>query len=1084
MSNNTVTLTFKVTEDGSLKQVGQQAKKAAKGLDETGKSAQTADRNLKGAAQTSANGTKNFSKMAQGMGGLVGAYATFAASVFALSAAFNFFKNASDVSVLEQSQVQFAQNSGIAMDSLTNKLRAASKGMLDFKSAAAASAMGLAKGFSSAQMDAMAEGALKVSNVLGRNFTDSFDRLTRGVSKAEPELLDELGITLKLENAKRKYADSLGISADALSSADASQAVYLETMEQLNKVVGEQEGMANPFTQLGATFSDLAKTVAEFLLPPFEALARFMNDNAAVAALFFGAIGLGIAKNMPFVGEMGTAITGFFAGQDEKADKASAAFKRYKEELKQLETATAEIQAQGATELQSGAGKAVKAGATSPVLARAAAGEMKGPDKTNLKKALASAEKQYADSGKVTKGIFKDVGIDIARSIGAGLKKTERKVQTTGGKIKNFFKGIGLRAKQGEAALKKGLAGGFKAVGKAAKVAGKAMNMAMKATIILGVIQMIYDLIMAVVNAPRSMLDGMISAIKFALKVIQGMANGVITLINAVTKKISEIPWVEISQMDKMTFGEDWGESIEKSIQGTSLYKFADEVQTAAEKNEAFKESLENIRSSAVDLGKELDIINKGAVMNKMLPDGKGNMVKNEDYDPLKHDAAKANTMQSLPVLDMLRELDTIKPKIDLVTGEETGNLKLYNEGLKKIQKEMKGLEKVSPKFAAAVAAGQTGVVESMTRNASRFTTNITGAKDQLNNMTNALKGASSEAVLVYVQNIAKMGVAATEAGEALDLTSTIQAELDARFKDAGGIDGYIAKLKEVEATDARIKNAQQTLQVSSIDDKANLNTAFGAEAAKDNAAKVAELALDEAMNNEKRLKNELLLIQDTALRSAHQKLIDEGGREIELAKAKSKAATLATDDMHQMSLKIGDSLQSNMESAFQSLVDGTKSAKEAFAGMAKAILADIAKMIIKMLVMKMLQATLGGSFGIPLPGARNGGVFAQGEKQNGYRSGGVARGSQGGYPAMLHGTEAVVPLPNGRSIPVDMGKQSGQMVSNVTVNVSAEGNTKTESNDGGMDSEKLGKAVANAVQLELQNQKRSGGILNPYGAA
>ena len=237
-------------------------------------------------------------------------------------------------------------------------------------------------------------------------------------------------------------------------------------------------------------------------------------------------------------------------------------------------------------------------------------------------------------------------------------------------------------------------------------------------------------------------------------------------------------------------------------------------------------------------------------------------------------------------------------------------------------------------------------------------------------------------------------------------------------------------------------------------------------------------------MNNEKRLTNELLLIKDTALRSAHQKLIDESGREIELAKAKSKAATLAADDMHQMSLKIGDSLQSNMESAFQSLVDGTKSAKEAFAGMAKAILADIAKMIIKMLVMKMLQATLGGSFGIPLPGARNGGVFAQGEKQNGYRSGGVARGSQGGYPAMLHGTEAVVPLPNGRSIPVDMGKQSGQMGSNVTVNVSAEGNTKTESNDGGMDSEKLGKAVANAVQLELQNQKRSGGILNPYGAA
>ena len=65
--------------------------------------------------------------------------------------------------------------------------------------------------------------------------------------------------------------------------------------------------------------------------------------------------------------------------------------------------------------------------------------------------------------------------------------------------------------------------------------------------------------------------------------------------------------------------------------------------------------------------------------------------------------------------------------------------------------------------------------------------------------------------------------------------------------------------------------------------------------------------------------------------------------------------------------------------------------------------------------------------------------------------------------------------------------KNSGGNVSNVTVNVSTEaGNTsaQTEQNDGGMDQERLGKAIAVAVQNELQNQKRSGGILNPYGVA
>jgi hypothetical protein len=83
----------------------------------------------------------------------------------------------------------------------------------------------------------------------------------------------------------------------------------------------------------------------------------------------------------------------------------------------------------------------------------------------------------------------------------------------------------------------------------------------------------------------------------------------------------------------------------------------------------------------------------------------------------------------------------------------------------------------------------------------------------------------------------------------------------------------------------------------------------------------------------------------------------------------------------------------------------------------------------------------------------------------------------------MLHGTEAVVPLPNGRSIPVDMPQNAGQQQNNVVVNVSADGRTNT-SGSSGPDMDKLGVAIAKAVQQELQSQKRSGGILSPYGAA
>ena len=84
MAKNKIAIDVKVDDKGTTKKVGVQAKKAAKGLDDVGASAHTANRNMKGVSQQSSSGTKNFSKMAQGMGGIVGVYATLAAQAFGL----------------------------------------------------------------------------------------------------------------------------------------------------------------------------------------------------------------------------------------------------------------------------------------------------------------------------------------------------------------------------------------------------------------------------------------------------------------------------------------------------------------------------------------------------------------------------------------------------------------------------------------------------------------------------------------------------------------------------------------------------------------------------------------------------------------------------------------------------------------------------------------------------------------------------------------------------------------------------------------------------------------------------------------
>ena len=224
-------------------------------------------------------------------GGIVPAYAALAANIFAIGAAFRFLKSQADLANLEKSQVEFAYNTGTALGHMTGKLREASGGMLGFKEASQATAIGLAQGFSGSQMEKLTEGARKVSAALGRDFEDSFDRLVRGASKAEPELLDELGIVLRLKTATENYAAAVGKSVTQLTAAERSQAVLIETQKQLDDKYGEVVPKDNQFTVLAKTFDDLVKDITQLVLPAFEKFAEFVATNAKGALLFFGLLG-------------------------------------------------------------------------------------------------------------------------------------------------------------------------------------------------------------------------------------------------------------------------------------------------------------------------------------------------------------------------------------------------------------------------------------------------------------------------------------------------------------------------------------------------------------------------------------------------------------------------------------------------------------------------------------------------------------------------------------------------------------------------------------------------------------------------
>ena len=285
-------LVFTIGDDGTLKLLEKNTKKAKKAMDDLGKGSQATDRRIKGVTQQSSNATKNFSKQAQTMqGGIVAVYATIAAQVFAVSAAFQFLKGSMEMRNLMEGQASFAATTGVAYRTLTHDIQAATGGMLQFKEAAQAAAIGTAAGLSAGQMEQIGVAAKNTSLALGRDLTDSFNRLTRGITKAEPELLDELGIVLRLEPAMKAYANSIQKNVKDLTQFEKSQAVANEVLEQAETKFGSITKIMDPsafaLQRFAVAFDEIVmkvqKGTAEFMIPLMEFASK--NVYALVGAL-------------------------------------------------------------------------------------------------------------------------------------------------------------------------------------------------------------------------------------------------------------------------------------------------------------------------------------------------------------------------------------------------------------------------------------------------------------------------------------------------------------------------------------------------------------------------------------------------------------------------------------------------------------------------------------------------------------------------------------------------------------------------------------------------------------------------------
>ena len=242
------------------------------------------------------------------------------------------------------------------------------------------------------------------------------------------------------------------------------------------------------------------------------------------------------------------------------------------------------------------------------------------------------------------------------------------------------------------------------------------------------------------------------------------------------------------------------------------------------------------------------------------------------------------------------------------------------------------------------------------------------------------------------------------------------------------------------------------------------------------------------------------------AIRDVQQAALDAKGAIDELTAAQQQGSGAIGDyisqsmqfvtDIKARIVDIAQVIEEGISNSIQGIIDGTMTASQAFgeffSSIAKSFLQMASQMIAKLIVIKLLKMALGplfsgGSTGFDL------GTTQMGAGNNGVVGGmgtfgpnfGLAQYAKGGVvtnpTAALIGeggmNEAIVPLPNGRAIPVDMGKgAAGNVQTTINVNVDQGGNTETDVS--GDNANKLGLAINNAVKRVIMDERRAGGLL------
>lgn len=192
--------------------------------------------NTSGAAR---GATRDFAAMAGAGGKLPIMYAMIASNVFVLQSAFEQLKMGDQLNRLEQFGKIVGSTTGTPVQTLAASLQEAAGYAISFEEAMKQASMASAYGFDAEQLKQFGLVARRAAATLGIDMVDALNRVIKGVSKQEIELLDELGVTIRLNDAYANYVKQLNAANTGITYTINNLSSFQKQQAYANAVVEE-----------------------------------------------------------------------------------------------------------------------------------------------------------------------------------------------------------------------------------------------------------------------------------------------------------------------------------------------------------------------------------------------------------------------------------------------------------------------------------------------------------------------------------------------------------------------------------------------------------------------------------------------------------------------------------------------------------------------------------------------------------------------------------------------------------------------------------------------------------------------------